>query len=810
MTSDGRFAKLLALLSLVLPGVAMAVAGELYPKGNVFSFTFYSTKNPDALYSLTNGATAIGPYYNSGTNSSLIGQALPLSNAVAWNTKLIYKVEPPSMQGLAPADRDSPSFVWPSDQTISNEVAAIVNAVETNANIAIWDVEPEELRYYKPQEVNYMRVVYTAIHANDSSNRPVTLYQQNNRTASQLGVLMTNLDLCMKGTYVNSITDDIGGGCITNRIWARWSMQQEVDACKLYNTNAKPWVALYMAEDPPAGFTTQDITNWCRHDAYMGLIMGGKGIQMWSGFRGRAGFSDTYFDAYLGGYLSVAKELNGALGLAPVFLFGDVQTNVSMVITNGPTTQHLEYASQAYDYPSVTYRTLLRDGTNYLFMVNSAEQAVTATFNGLPHTDRVDLFAGTNTPTPGGTFSITLPRLGVRAFRFELSTNHTPSFTANPLLLPAAVVGVAWSNSLAGSVNDADLPDDVLTFNKVSGPDWLTVSTNGWLGGLPGYKDFGTNALTVQVVDSVGASATATVIVSVHAPCGTTVVMNENFVGETLATLTNQGWTFSGQTNNAEVVTTTANSVFLGTKSYLRVGTSVPNQPFGQKSFGPVTNGQLKVTTFTTSSFSDARIKLLNASNTVVFDFYLNNPTKFAVENINPVFSISPMPNGASHNLLSSGTQGYTELTVTWGGTNVTWQAVNRNATNGTVVYDTGRQTAVFTQAGSPAQLRLDTGTYNNTARQFGVTDILLADITGICPVDPPTILPGINAAGGYFNFQFTGTTGWHYRVEFAPALPAAGAWQVITDIVSLANSPFAVSSPITNGQGFYRVCLIP
>jgi hypothetical protein len=52
---------------------------------------------------------------------------------------------------------------------------------------------------------------------------------------------------------------------------------------------------------------------------------------------------------------------------------------------------------------------------------------------------------------------------------------------------------------------------------------------------------------------------------------------------------------------------------------------------------------------------------------------------------------------------------------------------------------------------------------------------------------------------------------GQHYRVEFAEALPAAvGAWQVLTDIVSLAASPFTVSDSATNLQRYYRVVSLP
>jgi hypothetical protein len=254
------------------------------------------------------------------------------------------------------------------------------------------------------------------------------MYQPNNRSADQLATTLTNLDICLKGTYVNAVN---GGEFLTNRIWARWSMEQTVNAVAAGNTNVVPWIGLWMAADPPSGYTTTSVTNWCRHDAYMGLIVGGKGLQIWSGFRGRAGFSDTYFDAYLGGYLTVAQDLNGALNLGPVFLHGQTQTNATMAITSGPATQTVVYKSTTNTYPSITYRQILHDGSNYLFLVNSAETSVTATFSGLPPISRMDLFAGTNAPTPGGSFSLTLPPLAVRAFRFDQPWSPEP-----PVLLP--------------------------------------------------------------------------------------------------------------------------------------------------------------------------------------------------------------------------------------------------------------------------------------------------------------------------------------------------------------------------------------
>jgi autotransporter-associated beta strand protein len=392
--------------------MAPALSG-LYPQGDAFSFTFYSTLDADSVYSLANGATALGPYYGD--------QSAPLSNAVSLNTKFLYKVALPSMAGLGPTDFDDPNFVWPSDQTISNETLAIIQGVRSNLNIGMWDVEPEELRCWKPKELHFLALVSSLIHSNDPYHRPLYMYEPNNRTASQLAQTVVYQDLCGKGMYVNMEDTNYE----TSRIWARWSMEQELGAIARGNTSAVPAIVTWMAADPPPGDYGL-ITNWCRHDLYMGLVMGGKAIRIWSGYRGRTGFSDANFQAYFNGYLTVARELNGPLCLAPVFLHGQPQSNVNMTVTSGPATLSTVFNGTTNVYPPITYLGTTFGGTNYLFIVNSSAQPVTACFSGLPATTRTNLFIGGTAVTPGGTFTLTVPGLTVEAFQFANTAPPPP------------------------------------------------------------------------------------------------------------------------------------------------------------------------------------------------------------------------------------------------------------------------------------------------------------------------------------------------------------------------------------------------
>ena len=87
-------------------------------------------------------------------------------------------------------------------------------------------------------------------------------------------------------------------------------------------------------------------------------------------------------------------------------------------------------------------------------------------------------------------------------------------------------------------------------------------------------------------------------------------------------------------------------------------------------------------------------------------------------------------------------------------------------------------------------------------------------DIFGVPTVSPtehtPAFLPGLGWANGNFAAQFAGTLGQHYRVEYTADLSAPNAWQVLTDIVSLATSPFAISASMTNNAGFHSAFWLP
>jgi regulation of enolase protein 1 (concanavalin A-like superfamily) len=76
-----------------------------------------------------------------------------------------------------------------------------------------------------------------------------------------------------------------------------------------------------------------------------------------------------------------------------------------------------------------------------------------------------------------------------------------PVFNPSSLTGPNAGLGVAYSASIAGTATDAT-PGDSITYSKIGGPAWLSVSASGTLGGTPNVA--GLNSFVVRATDAAG------------------------------------------------------------------------------------------------------------------------------------------------------------------------------------------------------------------------------------------------------------------------------------------------------------------
>jgi hypothetical protein len=94
--------------------------------------------------------------------------------------------------------------------------------------------------------------------------------------------------------------------------------------------------------------------------------------------------------------------------------------------------------------------------------------------------------------------------------------NTLPEFTVDPVVKANVAVGELYDRSLLDTATDAD--GDALVWSIVSGPSWLSMTSDRRCGGTPIESDAGLNQWVVRVTDSLGASDEATLQVTVTNP----------------------------------------------------------------------------------------------------------------------------------------------------------------------------------------------------------------------------------------------------------------------------------------------------
>ncbi|MFC4991463.1 cadherin domain-containing protein [Rubritalea tangerina] len=91
--------------------------------------------------------------------------------------------------------------------------------------------------------------------------------------------------------------------------------------------------------------------------------------------------------------------------------------------------------------------------------------------------------------------------------------NTAPTWLVDPITLEAASEGLAYSGSIGSMVTDAE--GQALAFSKVSGPDWLVVSSSGEVSGVPASSDVGVSNWVVRIDDGNGGVSQATLSIEV-------------------------------------------------------------------------------------------------------------------------------------------------------------------------------------------------------------------------------------------------------------------------------------------------------
>ncbi|MES2661034.1 MAG: MBG domain-containing protein [Verrucomicrobiota bacterium] len=124
-------------------------------------------------------------------------------------------------------------------------------------------------------------------------------------------------------------------------------------------------------------------------------------------------------------------------------------------------------------------------------------------------------------------------------------TNIPPVFSADPIELGSFPARQPLSVSIAAFASD---PGDVITFAKVSGPSWLTLSAGGLLAGTPDFTQFGPHAVVVSADDGQGHTVEADLTFTISTPPVSPAI---SLTAADAITTLNTGTVFSGTSASA-------------------------------------------------------------------------------------------------------------------------------------------------------------------------------------------------------------------------------------------------------------------
>lgn len=387
-------------------------ATEIYPNGRRLAFMGYSG---EPARDLTNGFTVAGPVY---------GNQMPyLKNCFAHGWPVVAHVGP----NITFNDK-APNKYKLNEAALRADVTRQVKELAPHAEIVWWAVHPEELRPWRKDEMRYLEILCDTIRTNDPARRPIFLYNPNHRDAGSLAPVARYLDVLGKGCYVN------GTGKKNDRVWVRWSIEQEVRALKSAGrTNGIPLLMPELSSNP-ARTEFAMIPAWVRHDVYLGMVSGAKGVLIWSLFR-RSGVKESW-PLWYNSYAQCARELNGELALAQIFLFGEKKSalHIQPALKNTDTTalplggnaetnttteqERQTRAIQAKAWTAVEYAYM---EARWLFLINSSPKETSFTLDGWPAGSRAEqAFTGKTVALPAeGTLKLDLQPWGVAAIRFS-------------------------------------------------------------------------------------------------------------------------------------------------------------------------------------------------------------------------------------------------------------------------------------------------------------------------------------------------------------------------------------------------------
>jgi hypothetical protein len=259
------------------------------------------------------------------------------------------------------------------------------------------------------------------------------------------------------------------------------------------------FVALYVNGISNASATIES-------EAYRGVLRTTNAVSIGA----RQGGTTTYNNQFVGSMQDVAIY-NHALSPARILAHYQAASNRAPVFASNPFAKPMAQSGQVYN-SSVAGEAADPNGDAVTYAKVSGPAWLSVGSSGVISGVPANVNANTNTFVVSARDVAGLSNVAT----LNIYVNARPTFVANPFSLPDLAPGQTLAGNLATNVTDLN-PGDVLTFAKVSGPDWVEVASDGTLSGTPLSGNEGTNSIVVSVTDPYALSENATMLVRVLA-----------------------------------------------------------------------------------------------------------------------------------------------------------------------------------------------------------------------------------------------------------------------------------------------------
>ncbi|MEM7571874.1 MAG: right-handed parallel beta-helix repeat-containing protein [Bacteroidota bacterium] len=378
----------------------------IYPFGSRFGTVLY------ALYEEAQTAAALG--WNAGHTY----QEVPVSDSY---------FEFCTSAGLLAMARLSAEGDLPNTRSARPEATTIdeIQQQARNANLVWWDL-PEELRYWRPEEMDIVREYTALTRLHDPYQRPNFMYIPGLYDSEAIENYVPYLDILPASAY--PVWQE------QPHAYVRWSVERTRQAITdagytegpNYLDGEKTVMAiLEMFPDPAdTGFELSGVGT--RHDYWLSLACGARGVLAFSHFyRDQSPALSEVWDA-----LNAANATLRNSGIDQILLEGDPVDLLATVVSGPALGPSMDVDGIQVQYPSIKLSaTRDSNGDLYVIAVNSASEAVDFTFgpDWVGGITVEDLETGVTTTEISATLQRNLLPLGVAVLKLTRSGDQIVS-----------------------------------------------------------------------------------------------------------------------------------------------------------------------------------------------------------------------------------------------------------------------------------------------------------------------------------------------------------------------------------------------